>query len=76
VFIEDGNPDTVNDLINISKRVLTYRTIFQVLRGQTTPFPLKKIPSLFTYLFVLAEVKNEEALSRMSSKRVQEESTL
>jgi len=39
-FIDDGNPDTVGNLINFGKRMLTYKVISEIQRFQQVGYPL------------------------------------
>jgi len=41
-FIDEGNPDTVNGLINFGKKTLTYRVVSEVQRYQLQGYNLKK----------------------------------
>lgn len=75
VFIEEGNPSEIDGLINISKRLLTYRTICMVLKGKT-PYRFTKINRLYTYLYLLREQLTEKEIEEMSSQRIKEEQAM
>eukprot|EP01119_Soliformovum_irregulare_P019465 TRINITY_DN6168_c0_g1_i4.p1 TRINITY_DN6168_c0_g1~~TRINITY_DN6168_c0_g1_i4.p1 ORF type:complete len:533 (+),score=88.47 TRINITY_DN6168_c0_g1_i4:12-1610(+) len=68
VFIEDGNPDQLDGLINIYKKIMLYRTIRLVLRGQSTPYNLIKSTKLHNYLFLLKEELSEENIDKLAEK--------
>ena len=73
VYIEDGNPDTLDGLIHITKRLMEYKTICVVLRGQSIPYNFKKIPNLYAYFYLLVEQRTEDQIERLSEKRMEEE---
>jgi len=45
-FIDDGNPDKLNGLINFSKRRLDYSVISEIQLYQNKPFNLRDYPEL------------------------------
>ena len=49
-FVDQGNPETVNGLINFRKRKLEYDIIIQILRFQGTSYPFSGSPP-WPYLF-------------------------
>jgi hypothetical protein len=73
VYIEDGNPDHVDGLINIFKRTMEYKTICTILKGKNTPYRFKKIPSMYTYFYLLRELLTEEEIDKYSRMRIEEE---
>jgi len=42
-FIDEGNPDYINELINMGKRMLTYRVISEIQRYQQIGYSLKLV---------------------------------
>ena len=73
VFIEDGNPNEIEGLTNITKRILAYRTISLVLRGQAVAYELEKMPRMYTYLYLLSDELSENAIEKLSNQRIEEE---
>eukprot|EP01097_Dermamoeba_algensis_P010637 TRINITY_DN7938_c0_g1_i1.p1 TRINITY_DN7938_c0_g1~~TRINITY_DN7938_c0_g1_i1.p1 ORF type:complete len:149 (+),score=34.21 TRINITY_DN7938_c0_g1_i1:91-537(+) len=49
-FIDDGNPDKVNNLINFKKRELTHRLLQEIQLYQQTGFDFPPIEPLNTFL--------------------------
>jgi len=42
-FMDEGNPDFINGLINMGKRMLSYKTIAEIQRYQQVGYSLKKV---------------------------------
>ncbi|KAJ3452408.1 ras guanine nucleotide exchange factor i-related [Anaeramoeba flamelloides] len=49
-FIEDGNPDYINGLINFTKRKLNYRVIEKIKKFQKAPYNLHPVHQITTFL--------------------------
>ena len=73
MYIEDGNPNEIEGLTNITKRILAYRTISLVLRGQAVAYELEKMPRLYTYLYLLSEELSEQDIEKIAKQRYDEE---
>ncbi len=52
-FIEDGNPDSMNDLINFTKREMVYNTIAEIKNFQQTGYNFPIIEPVHTFLLDL-----------------------
>ena len=49
-FISDGNPNTIDDLINFRKRFLVYRVIEQIKKYQNDPYHITPKEPIATFL--------------------------
>ena len=67
-FVEDGNPDMVNGLINFRKRQLVFQIIQEIQLYQETQFPIRPIPSLLALLQSLP-ILDDDALYSLSLQR-------
>jgi hypothetical protein len=67
-FIEDGNPDTINGLINFTKRRLVFRVISDVSRYQQNAYNLHPVPQIIALLSNL-DTKKDDELYELSLKR-------
>jgi hypothetical protein len=52
-FIEDGNPGTINNMINWKKRDLLIETIIKIQQYQQTGFPFEIVEPIYTFLWEL-----------------------
>jgi len=59
-FIEDGNPDEVQGMVNYFKRTLVFDVIKAVRRYQTTCYNLKMVPQMQRYLDGLPRLDEDE----------------
>lgn len=50
VFINDGNPDFLSELINLEKCNLIYKVISEVERFQATDYKVDIYPSIYYYV--------------------------
>lgn len=50
VFIEDGNPGTINNMINWKKRDLLIETIMKLQQYQTTSYNIEVVEPIYTFL--------------------------
>jgi len=64
-FIEDGNKDTANGLINWNKRRLFYQIIEEIDRLQQTPYNFKIQEPIFVFLSYLP-IYDQEELHKIS----------
>jgi len=67
-FMEDGNPDKVDGLINFAKRRLMHGTIEEVQQYQVTPYNISKMEPAYTYLVELP-ILSEKDLYELSLAR-------
>ncbi|KAJ3442232.1 ras guanine nucleotide exchange factor i-related [Anaeramoeba flamelloides] len=67
-FIEDGNPNKINGLINFSKRQLVYTVIEENQRYQSKPYSLQPVHQIATRLEKL-QVTDHQELYKKSLKR-------
>jgi hypothetical protein len=49
-FIDEGNPDMLNGLINMGKRMLTHRVISEIQRYQLIGYALKHVPTVSKFI--------------------------
>eukprot|EP01089_Gocevia_fonbrunei_P011722 TRINITY_DN2562_c0_g1_i1.p1 TRINITY_DN2562_c0_g1~~TRINITY_DN2562_c0_g1_i1.p1 ORF type:complete len:410 (+),score=47.39 TRINITY_DN2562_c0_g1_i1:1-1230(+) len=73
-FIEDGNPDHINDLIGFSKRRLIQNVIFEVKNYQHTPYDIKEQEPLYTFLAELPTLSEKELYSLSLQREVRQSS--
>ncbi|KAL6061251.1 Ras guanine nucleotide exchange factor domain-containing protein [Balamuthia mandrillaris] len=59
-FIEDGNPDTLDGLINFNKRVLVNRVIQEIQVYQQTPYTFDVLEPLHSFLYQLPACGDKE----------------
>ena len=50
-FVEDGNPDKVQGLVNFRKRQLEYDVIIQVLKFQQVAYNFKLVRTFLIFVF-------------------------
>eukprot|EP01095_Lingulamoeba_sp_RSL-Kostka_P015181 TRINITY_DN689_c1_g2_i1.p1 TRINITY_DN689_c1_g2~~TRINITY_DN689_c1_g2_i1.p1 ORF type:complete len:611 (+),score=170.69 TRINITY_DN689_c1_g2_i1:46-1833(+) len=64
-FVEEGNTDKINDLINFKKRQLEYDVIVQVLKYQSATYNLKMVPR---FLNIIKRMKSldEKSMYQLS----------
>jgi len=60
VFLEDGNPDTVNDLINFKKRDLIFETVLTLQTYKLNPYKLDIVEPIYTFLQELPALDDKE----------------
>ncbi|KYQ92724.1 Ras guanine nucleotide exchange factor [Tieghemostelium lacteum] len=60
-FIEDGNKDEINGLINIKKRELTYSTILEIQQYQQQSYDIKPNRKLIDFLNELPQIIDKKA---------------
>lgn len=65
-FLEDGNPDTSNGLINFDKRRRTAAVIKEINQYQQTPYCLKVVPIIKGFLLAGGEYVDENQLYKLS----------
>jgi len=66
-FVEDGNPDSRENLINWEKRKLYFNIINQIQKFQSTPYNLKPVESIQKFFAgVKATITNDRALYQKS----------
>ena len=63
VFIDDGNPDTVDGLINFRKREMVYKVIEEIQQYQQAPYQFEADPFSLTYLSTLENYTEEKLLA-------------
>lgn len=68
VFIEDGNPDYVDDLINFSKRILVRKILAQIATFQQEAYNFVRVPILRAYLENLPQL-GDDAIYKLSLGR-------
>ena len=49
-FIEDGNPDYIDGMVNVEKRALVYRILEQIATFQVEAYNFVALPILRTYI--------------------------
>lgn len=59
-FMEDGNPDKVDNLINLGKRELIYRVIEEVNQYQVTPYQIQANEPIHTFLRELPHLEEKD----------------
>jgi len=59
-FMEDGNPDKVDNLINFGKRELVYRVIEEVVQYQLTPYQIERSEPIYTFLRELPNLDEKD----------------
>jgi len=59
-FIEDGNPDQIEDLINFSKRILVRKILSQVATFQQEAFNYVEVPLVRAYLDSLPQLDDDQ----------------
>ena len=59
-FIEEGNPDRIDDLINFEKPNLIGKILRDLRTFQSNPYPFPPIEPLHSLLFALPHVQNEK----------------
>lgn len=62
-FIEDGNPDYVNELINFSKRSLIYTVIAKIQQFQLLPYNFYPIHQIWEYIKRFPSMEEAELYS-------------
>lgn len=68
-FIEEGNPDDIDGLINFGKRNLIY-TILKVIKTfQSNAYPFPPVEPLHSILFALPHVQNDQLMFDLSLAR-------
>ncbi|KAJ6242312.1 ras guanine nucleotide exchange factor i-related [Anaeramoeba flamelloides] len=67
-FIEDGNPDYINGLINFSKRALVYDVIYEIEKYQVNGYNLHPVYQISLFLNKFPR-KEQKILYQMSLKR-------
>lgn len=68
IFIEEGNPDNLGDLINFSKRELVASAIRELQQYQQQAYNLLEVPRI-SALFVNLPTKSDDELYNLSLKR-------
>jgi son of sevenless-like protein len=58
--MEDGNPDKVDNLINLGKRELIYRVIEEVNQYQVTPYQIQASEPIHTFLRELPHLEEKD----------------
>ena len=59
-FTEDGNPDTVEDLINFKKKILLSRILTEVKRFQAKMFSFTPNPEILPYVVTYVKMTDDE----------------
>ncbi len=65
-FIEDGNPDTIQDLINFDKRRRTAQVIKEIKEYQNTQYNFNVVPIIKGFLLAGGEYVDENECYRLS----------
>jgi len=68
IFIEDGNPDTIDGLINFSKRQLLYKVIEEMQQYQLKPYDIKQDLSIAPFVQTIFKY-DENHLYKLSLER-------
>mmetsp|Transcript_17426 Transcript_17426/g.44379 ORF Transcript_17426/g.44379 Transcript_17426/m.44379 type:complete len:1036 (-) Transcript_17426:126-3233(-) len=67
-FMEDGNPDTIDDAINFKKRKLVYKQIAEMSFYQLEPYNFPLVEPIYTFLSELPH-QEEKELFELSLQR-------
>ena len=67
-FIDEGNSDKVNGLINFSKREMIYNVVADIAMYQQMPFDIQQQEPLNTFTYELPAL-DEDSLWRLSQER-------
>ena len=59
-FIEDGNPDYIDGLINFTKRSLVYKILKQIEVFQLEAYNFVTVPLLRAYLMNLPQINDKD----------------
>ena len=59
-FIDEGNNDLLNGLINVNKRILCYRVISELQRYQNSKYKLKEVKDIAKYFENIPDITEKE----------------
>jgi len=65
-FIEEGNPDNIDDKINFRKREQVYTSIRSLVQCQTSAYDFSIVEPIHTFLLELPYNNNETELYELS----------
>lgn len=68
-FIEDGNPETIDGLINFERLTQLYEVIEKVLLLQKQPYPFPIVEPLYSLFKALPALLNDKLLYPLSLNR-------